>query len=163
MNNFKIFLRRFFSEKKNLLFFNKQKFKILIFLILILNIFIDFNKISNSSIYHTARKAYHFLVISSNGLLLYNNSKKENINPKVSVVVPAYNCQKYIKQAIRSIQNQIMLELDIIIVQDFSTDNTSKIIDQIGKDDKRIKIINNKKNMGLLYTRCIGTLLAKGK
>ena len=55
-----------------------------------------------------------------------------------------------------------MLELDIIIVNDFSNDNTSKIIEEIRKEDKRIKVLNNKKNMGLLFTRCIGTLTAKG-
>ena len=100
--------------------------------------------------------------MSSNGLLFSNISIKTNKNPKVSVVVPAYNIQKYIKQAIRSIQNQEMVDLDIVIVNDFSTDNTSKIIEEIMKEDKRIKLLNNKKNMGLLYTRCIGTLTAKG-
>ena len=66
-------------------------------------------------------------------------------------------------QSLRSIQNQNMKELEIIIVNDFSSDNTSRIIENLGKEDSRIKIINNKKKMGTLYTRCIGTLYAKGK
>ena len=102
------------------------------------------------------------MVISSNGNLFSNISIKTNKNPKISLVVPAYNIQKYIKQAIRSIQNQEMEDLDIVIVNDFSTDNTSKIIEEIRKEYKRIKVLNNKKNMGLLYTRCIGALTAKG-
>jgi len=100
--------------------------------------------------------------MSSKGILFSNISLKTNKNPKVSVVVPAYNIQKYIKQTIRSIQNQEMEELDIVIVNDFSTDNTSKIIEEIRKEDKRIKVLNNKKNMGVLYSRCIGTLTSKG-
>ena len=51
----------------------------------------------------------------------------------------------------------------IIIVNDYSSDNTSIIIEQIKKEDKRIRLINNKKNLGTLYTRCIGTSAAKGK
>ena len=56
-----------------------------------------------------------------------------------------------------------MLDIDIVIVNDFSSDNTSKILVEIKKDDKRIRVINNKKNMGTLYTRCIGTLASNGR
>ena len=122
------------------------------------------NEIKNCldySIYDAAEKSIEFLVMSSKGILSLNIPSKIYKNPKVSIVVPAYNIGKYIKQAIRSIQNQDMKELDIIIVNDFSTDNTSKIIEEIRNEDKRINVINNKKNMGLLYTRCIGTLIAK--
>ena len=55
------------------------------------------------------------------------------------------------------------MDIDIVIVNDYSSDNTSNIIEQIKKEDKRIRLINNKKNFGTLYTRCIGTLAAKGK
>ena len=123
---------------------------------------IIFDKNSNYSIYNAAKKSIDFLVLSWNGILFSNFSLKINKNPKVSVVIPAYNAQKYIKKTIRSIQNQEMEDLDIVIVNDFSIDNTSKIIEEIAKEDKRIKVLNNKKNMGTLYTRCIGTLTAKG-
>lgn len=101
--------------------------------------------------------------ITYNGLLFSKNRIILTSNPKVSVVIPAYNKQNYIKQSIRSIQNQNMLDIDIVIVNDFSSDNTSKIIEELKKEDKRIRLINNKKNMGTLYTRCIGTLAAKGR
>lgn len=84
------------------------------------------------------------------------------INPKVTVVIPVYNCQKSIKQVINSIQNQIMIDIEIILVNDKSKDNSLKIIENMQKYDKRIKIINNKKNMGTLYSRCIGVLQSKG-
>ena len=170
MNYAKFLILNIIFIKKNQILKKKQKIIIFIFFLYFIryrniinsNIEIEFNKSSNYSIYDAAKKSIEFLVMCSNGLLFSNISIKTNKNPKVSVVVPAYNIQKYIKQAIRSIQNQEMLDLDIVIVNDFSTDNTSKIIEEIRKEDKRIKVLNNKKNMGLLYTRSIGTLTAKG-
>ena len=49
------------------------------------------------------------------------------------------------------------------MINDFSTDNSSIVINQLQKEDPRIKIINNEKNMGTLYSRCIGVLSAEGK
>ena len=87
----------------------------------------------------------------------------ENIMPLVSVIIPVYNADKTITAAIRSIQNQKMTNFEIILVNDFSQDKTSEVIEKLQKEDPRIKIINNEKNMGTLYSRCIGTLSAKGK
>ena len=82
---------------------------------------------------------------------------------KVSVIIPVYNCQNSILSVIRSIQNQNMDEIEIILVNDNSNDNSLIIIKQLQKEDRRIQIINNKKNMGILYSRCIGVLEAKSK
>ena len=81
----------------------------------------------------------------------------------ISTVIPVYNCEKTIKSAIRSIQNQNLSNIEIILVNDFSKDNSLKIIENLKKEDKRIIIINNNKNMGTLYSRCIGSLMSKGK
>ena len=96
-----------------------------------------------------------------NGVL----SKKilKNRNPKVSAIIPVFNCQKTIKEAILSILNQNLTDFELILVNDFSKDNTLKIIKELKKQDSRIKIINNLKNMGTLYSRCIAALVAKGK
>lgn len=56
-----------------------------------------------------------------------------------------------------------MNEIEILLVNDLSQDNSSKIIEEMAIEDSRIKIINNKKNMGTLFSRCIGVLMAKGK
>ena len=56
-----------------------------------------------------------------------------------------------------------MQDIEIIFVNDISTDNTLKIIEDLKKEDSRIELINNEKNMGILYSRCIGVLNAKGK
>ena len=81
----------------------------------------------------------------------------------VSVVIPVYNTQKLIKNAIRSIQNQDLLNIEIILINDFSSDNSLYVIEQLQKEDPRIKIINNKKNMGIFYSRNIKDLSDKGK
>ena len=98
-----------------------------------------------------------------NGTFLNNNSKTFSDNPKLTAVIPAYNCQNTIKAAVRSIQNQNMAKVEIILVNDNSKDNTSKIISELAMEDPRIKTINNEKTMGTLYSRNIGILLSKGK
>lgn len=74
--------------------------------------------------------------------------------PLVSVVVPTYNDSKFIKEAISSIVQQTYDNLEIIIVDDFSSDNTIHIIESF--KDKRIKIIRNESNKGAAYSRNIG-------
>jgi glycosyltransferase involved in cell wall biosynthesis len=83
--------------------------------------------------------------------------------PKISVIIPVYNCQNSIQISLKSIQYQKMDEYEIILVNDFSKDNSLEIIQKLQKYDKRIKIINNSKNMGTLYSRSIGVIKAKGK
>jgi glycosyltransferase involved in cell wall biosynthesis len=83
--------------------------------------------------------------------------------PKITVIIPIYNCQKSIELSLTSILNQNMKDFEIILVNDNSSDNSLNIINKIKKVDNRIKIINNLKNMGTLYSRCIGALNAKGK
>ena len=97
------------------------------------------------------------------GEFLNNNIYSFSPEPKISTVIPVYNCEKTIKVAVRSIQNQDMADIEIILVNDFSKDNTTKIIQELSEEDPRIKIINNEKNMGALYSRNIGILNAKGK
>ena len=84
-------------------------------------------------------------------------------SPQISVIIPAYNCEKTIYYPIISIQNQNFSKYEIILINDFSTDQTLKTILLWSKHDKRIKIINNKENKGTLYSRCLGTLMSKGK
>ena len=56
-----------------------------------------------------------------------------------------------------------MSEVEIILVDDFSTDNTLEIIEELRKEDSRIKIIKNAENKGALFSKSIGALNAKGK
>ena len=109
----------------------------------------------------TLIKGRNFL---DNCLKIPNKKKyKFTKKPKISVIVPMFNCEKTIKPTLRSIQNQNMSKIEILLINDFSSDNTFKIINKISKNDKRIKIINNHKNMGTLFSRCIGALISKGE
>jgi glycosyltransferase involved in cell wall biosynthesis len=103
-----------------------------------------------------------YVNISSHGLLLTNQKFNISKYPKISVIIPVYNQEIIIKRALRSIQNQNLKDIEIILINDFSTDNTLKTIKQFQNEDSRIKIINNKRNKGTLYSRCIGTLHSIG-
>ena len=108
-------------------------------------------------------KARSFLESNIKGKILHKEKFVESKNPKVSGIIPVYNCQDMITRAVRSIQNQNMLNIEIILINDFSTDKTLTVLEKLQKEDPRIKVIKNKKNMGILYSRSIGALSAKGK
>ena len=118
-------------------------------------------KISKST-FQLIKKINEFIIICRKGILI-NRIKKPSINIKVTVVITLFNNAKTIKTAIRSVQNQNMSDLEIIIVEDCSTDNSFKTIVELKNEDERIKIIKNKKNKGALYSKSIGALNAKGK
>lgn len=81
--------------------------------------------------------------------------------PLVTVFIPIYNCEKYLKECLDSIINQTYKNLDILLIDDGSTDNSLNIIGKY--NDDRIRIIKNKENMGIPFVRNIGLNEAKGK
>ena len=91
--------------------------------------------------------------------------KKFNIkvNPKVSIISPIYNRERFLIRFLKSIQHQSFNDIEIILIDDNSTDNGFKILEEYQKEDKRIKLIKNKRNKGTFITRNIGVLYSKGK
>ena len=85
------------------------------------------------------------------------------INPKISFVSTVFNKSKYLEPLIISIQHQLLEEFEIIFVDDYSTDDSVKIINNFSSIDKRIKLIKNKRNKGTLYSRCQGFLKSIGE
>lgn len=83
------------------------------------------------------------------------------MNPEVSVIIPAYNSEEYIAQALSSVLNQSYHNLEVILVDDASTDSTIKIARSFS--DPRLRIIKNSKNRGVSYGRNRGIRQAKGK
>ena len=81
--------------------------------------------------------------------------------PKVSIIVALYNKEKNIEKCLKSLINQSLKEIEIIVVDDCSTDNSLNICTSF--DDKRIITISNKKNMGIGYTRNLGIKKAQGE
>ena len=80
----------------------------------------------------------------------------------VSIIVPVYNVEKYLEQCINSLINQTYEEIEILLINDGSKDNSGKICDEYKKKDKRIKVFH-KENEGLGLTRNFGIERAKGK
>ena len=85
-----------------------------------------------------------------------------NDNKLVSVIVPVYNVKKYLKECVTSIINQTYKSLEIILVDDGSTDGSGLICDSFSVKDKRIKVIH-KNNSGLGYSRNAAIKIAKGE
>lgn len=83
--------------------------------------------------------------------------------PKVSIVLPTYNGQKYIRDSIDSVIAQTFTDWELIIVNDCSTDDTPKIIREYEKRDNRIKIIDNEVNQKLPTSLNIGFRKAQGE
>lgn len=81
---------------------------------------------------------------------------------KLSVIIPIYNSEKYIQRCIQSVINQTYKNLEIILINDGSTDNTQKILENFYKQDKRIIIIN-KENEGVSAARNIGIEISSGE
>ncbi|MBR0460462.1 glycosyltransferase [Candidatus Saccharibacteria bacterium] len=83
-------------------------------------------------------------------------------SPKVSILVPIYNTEKYLDEALKSLTAQTLTDTEIILINDGSTDGSSKIIQQYATSDKRIKVIT-KKNTGYGDSMNQGLKTAKGE
>lgn len=82
----------------------------------------------------------------------------------VSVVITAYNVAEYIEQAIKSVLNQGLQDLEVIVVLDKPTDNTKEVVENVIKEtkDKRITIVENEQNVGAGLSRRYGVERTKG-
>ena len=83
-------------------------------------------------------------------------------NPKVSILVPIYNVEKYLSRCIESVLSQDFRDYELILVDDGSPDRCPQICDEYAKKDSRIKVIH-KKNGGLSDARNIGLDIATGE
>ena len=82
--------------------------------------------------------------------------------PKVSVIMPMYNQEKYIAECLTSVIRQSLKDIEIIVVNDGSTDSSLKIVQKIKGDDPRVIIID-KKNSGYGHSLNVGVDAAKGE
>lgn len=81
---------------------------------------------------------------------------------KVSVIIPIYNAEEYLEECLNSVINQTLKEIEIICVNDGSTDNSLKIIEQFQRKSNKIKLISQK-NAGVIKARITGLENATGK
>lgn len=81
---------------------------------------------------------------------------------KISVIIPVYNVEKYLKKCVESVLKQTIADLEIILVDDGSTDRSGRICDEYAERDSRIVVVH-KKNGGLSSARNIGIEIAKSQ
>ncbi len=86
-----------------------------------------------------------------------------DIAVKVSVIIPIYNVERYIEECLESVTLQKLKEIEIICINDASTDSSEEIVRRYKECDKRIVLMRNDCNRGLAYTRNVGLSVAKGK
>lgn len=132
------------------------------FIIIIIFITIYLYKLNNNLI--TEMKIIEkYYELCKYGVLLNEQKFERFINPKISIISPVYNQEKYIIKFLRSIQNQFFDNIEIILIDDFSKDKSATIIEAIKKEDERIVLIKHNKNKGTLVSRNDGILKAKGE
>ena len=120
-----------------------------------------FTKIDRNSEYNNVQEYYKMI----QDHVLYDKGKIYNPsgNPKISIIIPVYNGEAFLQETLISIQNQDFKDIEIIIIDDKSTDNSTILIKELMKTEPRISFYQNEENKGPLYTKKKGILAAKGK
>src|SRR5262249_52096756 len=89
---------------------------------------------------------------------------QSNLNlPTLSVFVPNYNHARYLPECLNSLVNQSVRPLEIVVIDDCSTDNSVAVLEEISKKDPRVSFVRNEKNMGVLRTLNRALEMAKGE
>ena len=101
--------------------------------------------------------------LCNNQTLINNKNFTEILNPKISIISPIFNKENYINRFLISIKNQFFDEIEIIFIDDKSQDKSVEIIKRFQKEDKRIILIQNKRQKGTLISRNQGVLKSKGE
>ena len=151
-------------------------FNIIIFFILILfqifsktQLFLDF--FNDGMIFYKNEKQLNLYNLKNQikkckSLKIHFDNQKDFVKrekPKISLIMTVFNQEHFIKYIYSSIQKQTFKEIELIIIDDASTDSSSKIIKNLMKSDKRIIYIKNKANKGVFYSRNKGVLFSKGE
>ena len=149
-------------------------YKYFFLFILIINFIITFNtedliynkEIEGSQIFKKGKTKKYLNIDLVNKFNSYINICKHNTltniksyslmkDPKISAIMPIYNGGKYLNYSLSSIQNQNMKDIEIILIDDHSTDDSIIIIEDYMKKDSRIRLIKNNKNKKILYSKII--------
>jgi glycosyltransferase involved in cell wall biosynthesis len=142
------------KDKYNIINYKKEKYNR--DLLSKINDFEKMSKISESDIQEFRR-------INSDNILLDKKNYTKVNNPIISVILTVFNQFHCIHKSIRSIQNQSIKNLEIIIIEDGSSDNSIELIKKYQKEDNRITIIEHTINEGKIKSRSDGAKIAKGK
>ena len=83
--------------------------------------------------------------------------------PKISLIVPCYNVERYLDTCVKSLVEQTLEDIEIILVNDLSPDRVPEMCDKWASNDRRVKVIHKKTNEGLGYARNSGLDIATGE
>ena len=154
------------SDKNSLkpkIFIKKLFCLILIVLVIILLSLIYNNSIEKNSL-EERKYIQNYMDLVFNGTKIDKDKiYYPSINPKISIIISVYNGEAYLRTALLSIQNQIFKDIEIIMIDDGSEDNSVNLIKELMKTEPRIILLENGKNKGILYTKTRAILHAKGK
>ena len=125
------------------------------------NLIEKIHKFENRNI--TEFEIKEFRKVNSKNILLDKLNYKKTIYPDISVILTLHNQDHCIHKALRSIQNQSLKNIEIIVIDDCSLDNSTDIIEEYTKIDKRIIFIKHNINEGPIKSRSEGIRMAKGK
>ena len=137
-----------------IVFYKRRKIFIFIIILFISNYFqesIKFNKIDN------------FFEFCNNYQSTIKKKYKKNKNPKISIISPIYNREKYLLRFLISIESQNFNNLEIIFIDDCSKDNSVNVIKKYQENDQRIILIKQNKNKGTFIARNLGALYSRGE
>lgn len=84
------------------------------------------------------------------------------MNPKISVIVPIYNAELYLEECIHSVLNQTLRDIELLLIDDGSTDGSFRICEEYSKKDNRVQVFRNK-NVGQGLERNFGVKKAAGE
>ena len=104
----------------------------------------------------------HYITMCKKMIKLYPYEGENNEKPFFSICIPVYNMEKYIETSIISVLNQSFRDFEILIINDYSLDNSEKIIKNLQNDNHKIKLINHNENLGVYKTRVDLIKNAKG-
>lgn len=92
---------------------------------------------------------------------LRNQKKEACLHPKISIIIPIYNTERYLEKCLRSAMEQTFDAIEIICVDDASPDNSARIVEQLAREDARIQLIRHDCNLGLGGARNTGIKAAR--
>jgi glycosyltransferase involved in cell wall biosynthesis len=174
--SYDIYLKK--KRKKTFIFLFFLLISIILFCVFVYNSFIkkiekyenDIEKYNKTTLRYnrTLNEEFNdmqkFVNMAVNHSLINPNEKfYKSKYPKISVVIPMYNAEGYIENAVCAIENQDLKDIEIIIIDDCSKDNSVKVVKQLIKRDPRIILYQNKETKGTLYSKCKGVSLSSSK
>lgn len=92
-----------------------------------------------------------------------SNMEEKKTVPLVSVIMPAYNAERFIAEAIDSVLNQTVKNIELIVVDDCSSDGTCRIVEEYTQKDSRVKLLRNEHNLQVAQTRNRGLEICRGE